>query len=294
MESSADGAYLDAGAVDWHRVRSAVFEVRQTLRYEYPGPITDLHHRLLLVPPDTFGSQRLLSYAVGSDPAARPRFGEDQFGNRLCDFALPALDGAITFSIVLRVQREASGRVPLRPDDAPGWYVHDSPLTDRSPDLNSVADRLRGASAGPVDLADAINGWVFAHLRYTAGATGVLTTALDALARGEGVCQDYTHVMIALCRAAGLPARYVSGHLLGEGAMHAWVQVILPDMAGGEPSWLDFDPTHGRRAVGPYVAVAAGRDYGDVSPTRGSFRAPYAGRLAWGHASTGLLELQTA
>jgi transglutaminase-like putative cysteine protease len=127
------------------------------------------------------------------------------------------------------------------------------------------------------------------------GATGVWATARDAFERGEGVCQDFAHLMIALCRTAGLPARYVSGHLLGEGAMHAWVQVLLRDERHPRLStWLDFDPTHGRIASGPYIAVAVGRDYGDVSPTRGSFTAPYGGRLTEGRAEAVLIGLTTA
>ena len=66
-------------------------------------------------------------------------------------------------------------------------------------------------------------------ISYAHGVTSVATTAAEALAGGQGVCQDSAHVMIALCRAIGLPARYVSGHLLGEGGTHAWVEVIVAD-----------------------------------------------------------------
>jgi transglutaminase-like putative cysteine protease len=75
--------------------------------------------------------------------------------------------------------------------------------------------------------------------------------------------------------------------------MHAWVQVLLPDDATGTTrSWQAFDPTHGRRAGMSYLTIATGRDYGDVSPTRGSFRAPYAGHLAGGFKQTGVLSVQ--
>ena len=91
----------------------------------------------------------------------------------------------------------------------------------------------------------------------------------------RGVCQDYAHVMLALCRLRGLPARYVSGHLLGEGGTHAWVEVLLPDPDRlRAASWRSpFDPTHGRGAGLNYVTVAVGRDYGDVAPTSGTYRA---------------------
>jgi len=114
-------------------------------------------------------------------------------------------------------------------------------------------------------------------MQYEAGLTHVGTTAAEALEIEHGLCQDYAHVMLAICRAAGLSARYVSGHLLGEGGSHAWVEVLLPD--GNGLSAFAFDPTNNRLPHLGYVTVAVGRDYRDVSPTSGSFSAPYGGEL---------------
>jgi transglutaminase-like putative cysteine protease len=109
-------------------------------------------------------------------------------------------------------------------------------------------------------------------MRYRHDVTTVRTTAAEALAVGAGVCQDYAHVMLALCRLCGLPARYVSGHLVGEGGSHAWVEVLLP--SPGDRSSLvavAFDPTNDRAAGPGYLTVAVGRDYADVAPTHGSY-----------------------
>jgi transglutaminase-like putative cysteine protease len=84
--------------------------------------------------------------------------------------------------------------------------------------------------------------------------------------------------MLAICRAAGLAARYVSGHLLGEGRSHAWVELLIPDSRGGYRA-VAFDPTNHRRTTPAYLTVAVGRDYSDVSPTVGTFTAPYHGHL---------------
>lgn len=130
----------------------------------------------------------------------------------------------------------------------------------------------------PEALADAINTWVWQAMRYVGGVTTVATSAADALLLGRGLCQDYSHVMLAICRAAGLPARYVSGHLLGEGGSHAWVEVLLPSAQGGFVA-VPFDPTNHRRANLSYITIAVGRDYRDVSPTSGTYIAPYQGRL---------------
>ena len=111
-------------------------------------------------------------------------------------------------------------------------------------------------------------------------AKTVATTAAEAWAGGAGVCQDYAHCMLALARLCGLSARYVSGHLLGEGGTHAWVEVLVPHPQQPEyVSAVPFDPTHNRRAGLRYVTVAVGRDYADVAPTSGTYEGPYDGVL---------------
>jgi transglutaminase-like putative cysteine protease len=117
-------------------------------------------------------------------------------------------------------------------------------------------------------------------MRYEYGITGVGTTATEALAAGRGVCQDMAHIMLSLCRLCGLPARYVSGHLLGEGGTHAWVEVLVadPDVQGATVPHA-FDPTNGCTTGPRYLTVAVGRDYADVPPTSGSYTAPFAGAL---------------
>ena len=112
------------------------------------------------------------------------------------------------------------------------------------------------------------------NVRYQKGVTDVTTTADQVLDILGGVCQDFTHLMLALCRAQHIAARYVSGYLFapsngqsGEEASHAWVDVFVP-----EEGWVSLDPTHNNAQTPFYVRVAVGRDYGDVSPTRGVFR----------------------
>lgn len=81
---------------------------------------------------------------------------------------------------------------------------------------------------------------VFKAFVYTPGSTTIRTTAEQALAQRSGVCQDYAHVMLAVCRHCGLAARYIAGLLGGEGATHAWVEIYH------NGRWIGFDPTHNR------------------------------------------------
>jgi transglutaminase-like putative cysteine protease len=273
---------IDEAGIDWDRARCVTIEVRQSLRYEYPGLIEDLHQVLTMIPPDEAHDQRLLFYQLRTNPPAFPHYRTDFYGNRLCQIALSAVAGLLEFEVTLRVERRRSrGSAPARPDEE-RIFALPSRLTEPSAELCAAAEEIAAAGGGQVALVEAANAWVHRRLVYTRAVTDTQTRAADAVALGAGVCQDYAHVMLAICRQLGFAARYVSGHLLGQGAMHAWTQVLLPAGDGADSAlrWQAFDPTHGCKVGLPYVTVAVGRDYGDVSPTRGVFRAPYAGRLA--------------
>jgi transglutaminase-like putative cysteine protease len=158
-------------------------------------------------------------------------------------------------------------------------WLRPSPLTRPDGAISAAAAALTRGEQPSHALAERICSWVHQHMTYEWGITGVQTSAAEAFRLRVGVCQDYSHVMLALCRLAGLPARYVSGHLIGEGGSHAWVDVAVPDGDGGGRVWTAFDPTHDCK-VGPgYLTVAAGRDYADVAPLSGSFHGPGPGTL---------------
>lgn len=98
---------------------------------------------------------------------------------------------------------------------------------------------------------------------YDTGCTTVDTTAEEAWSMGKGVCQDYAHIMLVLCRLSGLAARYVSGLMLGEGKTHAWVEVACGD------SWIGFDPTHDLLIDNNYIKFCDGRDASDCKVNLG-------------------------
>ena len=138
----------------------------------------------------------------------------------------------------------------------------------------------------PLALLSEINNRIYRTFKYVPQSTTVDSAIDDALAIGQGVCQDFTHIMIALVRELRIPCRYVSGYLFhragasersdsdrsdpdrsAEDAMHAWVEAYLPDLG-----WVGFDPTNNVLAGERHIRVAVGRDYADVPPTRGVFR----------------------
>ena len=116
-----------------------------------------------------------------------------------------------------------------------------------------------------LDQAVALSTWVYQHMRYQPGLTQTNTTAAEALALGQGVCQDYAHILLALCRAAQIPARYVNGFMEGEGATHAWVEVY------DQAAWWGIDPTNNRQIEWGYIKLSHGRDAEDCPVNRGVF-----------------------
>ncbi len=271
---------IDHHGVDWERVRQTRYWMDQRFVYRYAGQVRDLRQRLIVVPPDRYGDQRLTAFHLHvSEPSARTTSTFDAFGNRVLHVHIPHAEAEVTFETRLVVERLLDGRRwPRVPTAEALLFRAAPPLTAAEPKIASIARELVARYAEPEEFAEAVNDWVFGAMRYGHGFTDVTTTASEALGIGRGLCQDYAHIMLAICRVAGLPGRYVSGHMLGEGGSHAWVEVLLWDGYRGYRA-VAFDPTHCRRTTPAYITVAVGRDYRDVSPTTGSFVAPYPGNL---------------
>ena len=285
----------DQTGLDWPHASRATYLITQSFRYEYREPITDLNHRLVVIPPERFGDQRRLGHRLSIGALARRPCGalpnsldgvrlehrQDRFDNFVVDVVAPRVPFAIEFLAEVSVERCAAqtNRLPA------GWLgdgylLEPTRLTAADARIRRAAEDLAACAPWGLELADRINDWVYQSMTYQVGVTGVRTTASEALALGFGVCQDYAHVMLATCRASGLPSRYVSGHMVGQGGTHAWVEVVLPagDASGEAIAWA-FDPTHAGRGGLGYVTIAVGGDYWDVAPTSGTYQSRAAGRL---------------
>jgi len=273
---------IEPSSVNWACARRVSYLLRQSFRYEYPEPIRELKHRLVVIPPERFGDQLRLRHQLSAKgDGVRLQTRNDRFGNMVVDVFAPRVAEAIEFVAEVSVERHASE--PNRISAAwlaDGYLLEPSLLTAADDRIRREAATLAGSADWGLPLADAVNDWVYQSMTYQHGVTGVRTTAAEALALGSGVCQDYAHVMLALCRACGLPSRYVSGHLIGQGGSHAWVEVVLPIEDGsGAAIASTFDPTHASRGGLGYVTIAVGRDYLDVAPTSGTYLSSAEGSL---------------
>jgi transglutaminase-like putative cysteine protease len=235
----------------------------------------------MVSPLEDHAGQRRISERLRVAPEIEAVSGLDRFGNIVVTLCADRVDEKLEIEFHTTIER-SSGFEIRRVD--PRWlsdpaFREPTPLTRPDGAIRAAAERLRQESRDDVELAAAINAFVFGHMTYRKDATSVATTAAEAFALRAGVCQDYAHVMLSIARACGLSARYVSGHMIGEAATHAWTEIVLPSEDRGAAVAWPFDPTNNRPESLDYVVVAIGRDYGDVAPTSGTFEAPYNGVL---------------
>ena len=262
------------------------YEIEHVSRYHY-----DNHVRrctmLLCLEPRTSRGQRLLRFGIETHPAGGLSRERDSFGNTR--HVLDVHQAHRTLEITARstVESTAPAALPNRLG-ATAWqeihalgnsfadwdFVHPSPLIPSTPALCAFVDRHRiEPGSDPLRSLMRLSDTLGRRLRYVPGATSAESSVEHVLRTDRGVCQDFAHVMIAIARSWGIQARYVSGYLSVTGqfaghtpdnATHAWVECRLPGLG-----WIGFDPTNRSLAGEGHVRIAAGRDYRDVSPTRG-------------------------
>lgn len=151
------------------------------------------------------------------------------------------------------------------PDEHPhGMYRLSSALTPFKEDMRTLLPKNPSNDflTHCLEIMHTTHQW----LSYVAGSTTLYTTAHDAFATRQGVCQDYAHLMVSLCRASGIMSRYVCGLMVGEGATHAWVE------CHDGHCWYAFDPTNDTAIAYGYIKIAHGRDASDCPVSRGSFK----------------------
>jgi transglutaminase-like putative cysteine protease len=264
-------------------MQQATYRVRHHYRYVYTAPISNVQQQLIMVPPDRHHDQSLVAYALDVRGASEPtiRWHTDAFGNRVCRVDVAQVEHAIDFEVHFSVRRDGDreGSSVLDPDRLKA-YLSFTALTAPDARLHAAALAISQQTADAAECAELANDWAAGAIGYQLGVTGTQTPAAMALLLGHGVCQDYAHIMLSVLRCLGIPARYVSGHLLGDGAPHAWVEVLLLD-ADGVATIVAYDPTHRRMTDASYITVATGRDFADVTPTSGVFSGAANGRLHW-------------
>jgi len=268
------------------------YRITHTTAYKYAIPAHEGFDQVRLRPVSD-DVQTCLDFALTIDPPATIVAFEDYYGNAVHDFAVPYLHDRLAIEARSDVVTVAGDDEPLagpRPHEAdpspplaglaadPDFgdehaeFLAPSTYVALEPDSATLAHELLAADPGTSAFAflHSAAAYIHDHFEYKIGVTTVYSTVAEVLAGGEGVCQDFSHLLISLCRHAGVPARYVSGYLgnVAEStASHAWAEAFVPPYG-----WIGVDPTAGARSTDRHIKVAVGRDYADVSVVRGTYR----------------------
>lgn len=269
------------------------FRITHDTVYEYAAPASESVGELRLCPVSGPG-QQVSNRKLTLDPESPVDAYTDFFGNTVETFAIPfrhpRLHVRMTADVVTRPLPDPGEIADLPVGELRRLYPHRSiehyfyRLPTASVPLGAVLRPLgrrflRDAQPLRDGLHD-LNAWIHGEFTYRPGHTDVTTPLARVIETRAGVCQDFAHLMLAILRTCGLPARYVSGYiepndpaagagseLIGAAASHAWVEVALP---GGR--WWGFDPTNRQCSGERHVRVATGRDYHDVAPLRGTYK----------------------
>jgi transglutaminase-like putative cysteine protease len=265
------------------------FDLRYRTQFTYTELTRESQNELRACPMADI-NQQLISYRVATTPSTRVLSFTDYFGTRVDAFGLR--EPHISFEVVAEASVETWARplVTSSPRASalaePGFldehleYLAPTSHTDWDDEL---AAKARSIAALPGDdvvgIVLALQRHVHSALEYVPGSTEIGVDVNSVLQAGRGVCQDYAHVAVAMCRAAGVPARYVSGYFFAadestgavdgdvvEVQTHAWIEAAIPAFG-----WLALDPTNGLQVGERHVKIGHGRDYDDVQPIRGTF-----------------------
>jgi transglutaminase-like putative cysteine protease len=246
--------------------------VTHTTLYRYSEPTRSVI-QLLRVTPQSFAGQTVLDWRVDVDCDARLREGRDGYGNVTHTLYVERPVQRLCINVAGRLLTDDQAGVVrgLHYDLPPEVFTRSTPLTKGGAEVERLAVGLAEKSAPRLELLHRLNRHLHENLRFDTCATIVETGAEEALAAGQGVCQDFAHIFLAAARRLGLPARYVSGHLFRrdgahiQEAAHAWAEAWVEDLG-----WVAFDPTNGVSADDAYVRVACGLDYRDAAPISGA------------------------
>jgi transglutaminase-like putative cysteine protease len=274
-----------------------LYDIGLRIHYDYATPAAGGRHVLYMTPAG-FGGQRAITSLLEVTPEPDERSARtDFYGNTVVEVAFHAPHAEVEFRLRARVERSAPqetddsspsleqlagalAEVRSLEGDSPHHFLANSPRVRVQPTFRDYAlTQIDAETMTTLQVVETIGRAIDRDMMFEPGSTQVDTPPEEAFVRRRGVCQDFTHIMIACLRAVGVPAAYVSGFLRtippkgqprleGADAMHAWVRA----WCGPNMGWVDYDPTNGVRVGDQHIVVACGRDYGDVAPVRGIVR----------------------
>lgn len=239
------------------------FSYKMTLTF---SPPVKEHRFTIKCTPQSNDMQKITELKEEITPRNFSSKTKDSFGN-LCVFGYA--DGEhSSFSVSTEGVAETglSNHVSTAPEHMVGIYKYQTPHTAAGAELTAFHSEFNfKENTAPLEKAKTFMNELSTRFAYVQGVTGISTTAEQAWELKEGVCQDYSHILISLCRMEKIPARYVVGMLMGEGLSHAWVEVWQNGY------WVALDPTNKCVVDDCHIKISCGRDYKDCLINQGIF-----------------------
>jgi transglutaminase-like putative cysteine protease len=274
-----------------------LYTISLRISYTYETPAATGQHALRLLPANIPGLQKLIAGHVHVTPRPSSRLErKDFFGVNVVDIAFREPHASTDFFMQARVeklpQRETETLSTALADlpaelhacrtltlDSPLHFLSPSPRVTFSKEFSAFARNAIGGARTVEEAVHAVGYALHRGMTFDPEATTVETPAVDAFANRRGVCQDFSHIMIACLRGIGIPAAYVSGFLRtipppgqarleGADAMHAWVRA----WCGAARGWIEFDPTNARPAGEDHIVIGYAQDYSGIAPIKGMSR----------------------
>jgi transglutaminase-like putative cysteine protease len=272
-----------------------LFRLTHRTEYRYSTPVAEAHLELRLTPP-TRDNQRIKRFQLLLDPMSKVSEYNDYFGNRVAVLSLPFRHSRLSVRSeavietrapdlpeagldlsIQEVRQILHGALPFIFD-----YLQPTDTVKIGREASQWARRYLSGRSNFREGLKALMLAVYQNFKYRKGVTDFRTDVTIIWKERAGVCQDFAHVMLSVLRTAGLPARYVCGYietasaldpqgqsrrLIGSVATHAWVEVFVPGR-----TWVAVDPTNNVWCGEQHIAVSFGRDAGEATPIRGTFK----------------------
>ncbi|MCF8467441.1 MAG: transglutaminase family protein [Sneathiella sp.] len=247
-----------------------LLKISHLTRYHYDEPVHYALQQIRLMP-RTGPGQNVANWDITIDGGKKELEFEDQFNNSTLLVSIEPGQTEISIRCEGEVETtDLHGVVGATGGFAPLWFFHRSTsLTKSGARVQKLIRDLGDNFETEVIKMHSLSRLIGEVVTYQTGETHAETTAEEALAAGNGVCQDHAHIFISVVRQLGFPARYVSGYLLmddriEQDATHAWAEAFIPDIG-----WVGFDVSNGISPDDRYIRVATGLDYKDASPISG-------------------------
>ena len=256
------------------------YDITHRTQYTYLSPARDSFNDIRLEPP-SIPEQTVESFSIRIEPEVRLRRYADFYSNLVHHFEIPSPHNSLLIESKFKVETHWPEPLPEDAELCPMGKLDDvldaercfdflqsSSYVELEVDAWKLAIDAKGEHDNVWQTALALMKFTHEHLKYLPNSTHVHTKMSEVIAQRSGVCQDFAHFLIGLCRSVKIPARYVSGYLATEiaSAMHAWTEIYIPKIG-----WRALDPTHNRQVDATYVKIGHGRDYADVPPVSGNY-----------------------